>query len=62
MAVWVLDFLACGAIHEPHVPAGGSNSYQFFCVDLGHQEARIVGIPWQQPDQPHSHSENRFIL
>ena len=32
MAVWVLDFLSCGAIHEPHVPAGGSISYQFFCV------------------------------
>ena len=32
MAARALDFLVCGAIHEPHLPADGSIPKQFFCV------------------------------
>ena len=32
MAARALDFLVCGAIHEPRLPADGSISNQFFCV------------------------------
>ena len=32
MAARALDFLVCGAIHEPHLPADGSIPNQFFCV------------------------------
>ena len=31
MAARALDFLVCGAIHEPHLPADGSIPNQFFC-------------------------------
>ena len=44
MAARALDFLVCGAINEPHLPADGSISEQFFLCslrpeNLGHQEA-----------------------
>ena len=32
MAARALDFLVCGAINEPHLPADGSIPNQFFCV------------------------------
>ena len=32
MAARALDFLVCGAINEPRLPADGSISNQFFCV------------------------------
>ena len=32
MAARALDFLVCGAIHEPHLPADGSIPNQIFCV------------------------------
>ena len=32
MAARALDFLACGAINEPRLPADGSTPNQFFCV------------------------------
>ena len=31
-AARVLDFLVCGAINEPHLPADGSLPNQFLCV------------------------------
>ena len=32
MAARALDFLVCGAINEPHLPADGSTPNQFLCV------------------------------
>ena len=32
MAARAVDFLVCGAINEPHLPADGSIPIQFFCV------------------------------
>ena len=32
MAARALDFLVCGAINEPRLPAGGSIPNQFFCI------------------------------
>ena len=32
VAVRALDILVCGAINEPHLPADGSITNQFFCV------------------------------
>ena len=32
MAARALDFLACGAMNEPHLPSDGSIPNQFFCV------------------------------
>ena len=51
MAARALDFLVCAAIHEPHLPAGGSVPNQFFCVRC-HQ--RALGMSWKQPDQSHT--------
>ena len=32
MAARALDFLVCGAVNEPHLPADGPSPNQFFCV------------------------------
>ena len=55
MAARALDFLVHGAINEPHLPES-----VFLCAlrpeDLDHQEARILGMSGQQPDQSHTHT------
>ena len=63
MAARALDFLVCGAVNELHSACGWLYYQISFPVcrcrpeDLGHQEARIVEMSRQQPDQSHIHME-----